>query len=78
MILRHINFICKMESAIYYSALENLNRGLVFEMENLKKLAEDLKQEDIKKESKEERKIRKKLAGEFEIDSDEEDQIKQK
>lgn len=62
-----------MESPIYYAAAENLNRGFLLEMENLKKLAFDLKEEEIRKETKEEWRLWKKLAGEFEIDSDEED-----
>lgn len=62
-----------MESPIFYSSVENLNRGVLLEMERLKGLALDLKEEEVRKETKEERKLRKKLAGEFEIDSDEED-----
>jgi len=35
MLLRHINFVAKMESPIYYAALENVNRGMMNEMEDL-------------------------------------------
>jgi len=67
-----------MESPIYYSSLENLNRGLMNEMEELKEMSKLVKQEEVWKETKEERKLRRKAKGEFDIDSDEEEGMKEK
>lgn len=44
--LWHINFITKMESPIY-AAIENLNYGLLTNLEKLKMIAKEIKEEEV-------------------------------
>ena len=49
--LRHINFITKMESPLYYSTIENLNYGLFTNLEKLKLIAKEIKEEEVTAET---------------------------
>jgi hypothetical protein len=67
-----------MESPHYYACLENLNRGVFNNLEGLKEKALDIKEMEVAKETREERRARKKAQGEFDEDSDDEEEKKKK
>lgn len=67
-----------MESPQYYAAIENFNYGLFTNLDMLKSIAKEIKDDEVQMETREQKRLWKKLQGEFDIDSDEELQIKEK